>query len=60
MALYDEPDRTVIVFDTMGLYYRSRKRILDAHFLLKQRFPKADIFASPFEAADSIVKKFKP
>ena len=50
MALYDKADRTVVVFDTVGISGHPLKAITQVLKVLKTRFPKANIFATPDEA----------
>ena len=57
MALYDKPDTTVVVFDTTGMGKHPTKAMNQATRVLKARFPKANIFATPAEAIDWLAKQ---
>lgn len=46
MSLYDDPDRTVVVFDTTSMLPQTEKSMLKAAHDLMARFPYAPIFLS--------------
>lgn len=50
MALYDKPERTVVVFDYHGMRGHPLKAMVQAHDVLRSRFPSARIFDSPVRA----------
>ena len=52
MALYDKPDRTVVVFDTEGLSGHPLKAMNQTLKVLKARFPGANIFGTRHDAID--------
>lgn len=58
MSLYDAPERTVVVFETIGLAPRAVKRLLKVYVDLKKRFPEAPIFESLQKVEDWLVEKF--
>lgn len=50
MALYDEPETTVVIFDTIGMDGHALKAMNQTAKVLKNRFPKGNIFTSTKEA----------
>lgn len=52
MALYDKPERTVVVFDVEGMSGHPLKAMNQALKVLKARFPQANIFGTRHEAID--------
>lgn len=44
MALYDKPDRSVVIFDTEGMSGHPLKAMNQTFKVLKARFPSANIF----------------
>jgi Nucleoside 2-deoxyribosyltransferase like len=57
MGLYDQSDRTVVIFDTTGMPKAMEKSNTKACKDLKARFPHAPIFGSLAEAEDWLVAK---
>ena len=55
MGLYDDPARTIVVFDTTGMPKHAEKASSKACKDLKKRFPHGLIFASLSEAEDWLV-----
>jgi hypothetical protein len=58
MALYDAPDRTVVVFDASGMSGHALKAMAQARTVLARRFPAARILASRDEALAWLVGQF--
>jgi hypothetical protein len=56
MALYDNLDSTVVVYDTEGMPAHATKAMNQSLKILKKRFPTANIFATVSEAEDWLVK----
>jgi len=52
MALYDKPDRTVVVFDTRAIAGHALKEMNQTIRVLKKRFSKANIFEKLEDAGD--------
>ena len=52
MALYDKPERTVIVFDVDGMSGHPLKAMSQTMKVLKARFPGANIFGTRQDAID--------
>jgi len=52
MGLYDDPDRTVVVFDITGMPRHAARSSLKAYGDLKKRFPNGNIFDSLAQAED--------
>lgn len=50
MALYDQPDRTIVVFDAEGMSGHALKVMNASLKALKKRFPDAPLFSSIEEA----------
>lgn len=46
MALYDDPDRTCVCFDSSGLSPHAKKAMEKVQKDLKRRFPNEDIYGS--------------
>lgn len=57
MALYDKPERTVVVYDTVGFEGHALKAMNQSMKVLKARFPQANIFATPAEAIEWFVSQ---
>jgi len=57
MALYDYPERTVIIFDTEGMFGHPLKVMNQVYKILKNRFPNANIFVTQEEAIDWLLKR---
>jgi hypothetical protein len=57
MALYDNPDGSVVVFDNEGMPAHATKAMNQTLKVLKKRFPSANIFATVTEAEDWLVSK---
>ena len=60
MALYDKPDRTVVVFDSAGIEGHFLKALNQAKNVLKTRFPAARIYDSVDTATDMLAKDLTP
>jgi hypothetical protein len=58
MGGYDNPEHTLIVFDSAGMPEHARKSSNKAYEDLKVRFPNAHIFQKLSEAEDWLVKNF--
>ena len=58
MALYDDSERTVVVFDSSGMSGHPLKDINQTTRILKKRFPNANIFDSLQEAIDWLISHF--
>lgn len=52
MALYDKPDRTVVVFETEGMSGHPLKAMNQTLKVLNARFPEANIFGTRREVID--------
>lgn len=52
MALYDKPEKSVVVFDTEGMSGHPLKAMNQTQKVLKARFPKANVFGTRLEAID--------
>ena len=52
MALYDQPNTAVVVFDTVGMEGHPLKAMKQCAKVLRRRFPEANIFTSREEAED--------
>ncbi len=52
MALYDQPGKTVVVFDTDGMSGHPKKAMDQTLKVLKKRLPEAHIFGTRAEALD--------
>lgn len=52
MALYDMPERSVVVFDTEGMSGHPLKAMNQTLKVLRKRFPKANIFNTAENALD--------
>ncbi len=52
MALYDNLEKSVIIFDTEGMSGHPLKAMNQTFKVLKKRFPEANIFETPAEAID--------
>jgi hypothetical protein len=59
MALYDNPENTVVVFDPDGMSGHPLKAMKQALKVLKTRFPEANIFGSRDEIVDWLTKELK-
>ncbi len=59
MALYDKPDRSVVVFDTTGMEGHPKKAMDQALKVLKARFPNEHIFGTSALATDWLAKAFR-
>ena len=57
MALYDKSEKSVVVFDTDGMSGHPLNAMNQTLKVLKSRFPEANIFGTPKEAADWLVKQ---
>lgn len=60
MALYDQPERTVVAFDTEGMSGHALKVMRQTCAILRARFPAANIFDSPEGVAAWLTEKFAP
>ena len=58
MGLYDEPERTVIVFDYMHVVPRVERRLQKVYYDLRRRFPTAPIFDNIKDAEKWFVERF--
>lgn len=58
MGLYDDPNRTVVVFDRTGVEGHALKAFTKIEKDLRKRFPQANIFGTLSEAEDFIVNRF--
>lgn len=58
MGLYDDPNRTVVVFDYTGIEGHALKAQTKIEKDLRKRFPQANIFGTLAEAEDFIVNRF--
>lgn len=56
MGLYDDPDRTIVVFDYVGMVDRAAKRLRKVHRDLSKRFPDARLYTSVEEAGAFIIE----
>lgn len=59
MALYDNPQKTVVVFDTEGISGHALKATNQTLNVLKKRFPNCNIFATVAEAENWLVANLK-
>lgn len=59
MALYDAPQRTVVVFETTHLARRPAKGMRKAAQDLRERFPNAPIFLTYAQAIDWLAAHFR-
>lgn len=59
MGLYDDPDRTFIVFDNEDMKPRPKKRFRKVYDDLRKRFPSAPIFETMEEAFPWLVLRLK-
>ena len=59
MALYDHPERTVVIFDTEEMVGHPLKVMNQVFKILKNRFPKANIFATEQEAIDWLLDQLQ-
>ena len=59
MALYDHPERTVVIFDTEEMVGHPLKVMNQVFKVLKNRFPKANIFATEQEAIDWLLDQLQ-
>lgn len=57
MALYDQPERTVVVFDTTGMEGHPLKAMNQCAKVLTRRFSDANIFTSREEAEDWLAEQ---
>ena len=57
MALYDKPERTVVLFDTAGFEGHALKAMTQSFNVLKVRFPDANIFLGQESAIDWFVEQ---
>ncbi len=57
MGLYDQPCRTIVVFDYEGMVPRAEKRLRKVRADLRKRFPEAPLFESLDEAAAWLLLK---
>src|SRR3954463_15937466 len=57
MGLYDDPNRTVVVFDRTGIEGHGIKAFDKIERDLRKRFPEANIFGTLEEAEDFIVNR---
>jgi hypothetical protein len=60
MALYDNPDKTVVVFDNDGITGHAAKAMKQTEKVLRTRFPGATILASRADALDWLTGGAKP
>ena len=58
MALYDKPERTVVVFDYTGIPDAARKSLEQTEQVLRTRFPDAAIVQGLEEAENLLVARF--
>ena len=59
MALYNHPERTVVIFDTEEMVGHPLKVMNQVFKVLKNRFPKANIFATEQEAIDWLLDQLQ-
>jgi hypothetical protein len=59
MGGYDNPEHTLIIFDSTGMPLHANKSSAKAYEDLKVRFPDSHIFQKLSEAEDWLVKHFK-
>lgn len=57
MALYDKPDRSIVVFDTEGISGHALKAMNQTLKVFKARFPKQNIFGTVSEAESWLFKE---
>jgi hypothetical protein len=55
MGLYDDPDRTMVVFDYTNMVPRAAKRLKKVYNDLKKRFPEAPLVESVEDAATMLL-----
>lgn len=55
MALYDRPDTTAVIFDTVGMDGHPLRAVGQCAKVLTRRFPSANIFVSREEAEDWLI-----
>lgn len=58
MALYDDPQRAVVIFDDTGMSGHPIKAMTQIRRDLIARFPEQQIHSSPLDAVDYITKLF--
>jgi hypothetical protein len=58
MALYDRPLQTVVAFDTRGVSGHFLRSMTQAFKLLKERFPKGNIFETSEEVTNWLTSQF--
>jgi hypothetical protein len=59
MALYDAPERTIVVFDLSQMARKPAKGMKKAADDLKERFPQAPIFFTYEQAIEWLAEQFK-
>jgi len=59
MSLYDKPKNTILIFDEANITGQFLKSYKQAQKVLKNRFPKSNIFSSLKDAVNLLIKDLK-